>query len=197
MFEYARNTFQYWYHSDEPPTRNIQDSDYLAIVEDFATNLDSLNEAFSNAWYKLTTRDMGPYSRCAGTDVPPPQEFQLHLPSPSPAPHGDYWEAKEAIEDIVLSEDPTIEPDTFNGQSSYAALFVTLAFQCASTFRSTDYMGGCNGARIRFSPQKDWASNVGLDLVSIPMCVHIVGEGALDAGAHFRVVGAHEHELMI
>merc|ERR1712072_1421144 len=38
-----------------------------------------------------------------------------------------------------------------------------MAFQCASTFRDTDHGGGCNGARILNSPQKDF--NLNKDLV--------------------------------
>ena len=145
----------------------MQDPEYLALVELYASDLEALDTSFSNAWYKLTTRDMGPYSRCAGTDVPPSQDFQLPLPDPpaSSSSSSDYTEAVRDIKDIVFSVQSAIDPDTFEGKSSYAALLVTLAYQCASTFRITDYAGGCNGARIRFAPQNTWASNVGMDMV--------------------------------
>ena len=145
----------------------MQDPEYLALVKLYASDLKALENSFSNAWYKLTTRDMGPYSRCAGTDVPPPQAFQLPLPnSPSSSPSSDkYKSAMQALNRTISSVQSPIEPDTFKWKPSYAALFVTLAYQCASTFRITDYAGGCNGARIRFSPENTWASNVGMNMV--------------------------------
>ncbi|CAM9497503.1 unnamed protein product [Ectocarpus sp. 8 AP-2014] len=130
----------------------LNDLEYLALVELFASDQAALDEAFAASWYKLTSRDMGQFQRCVGTDVAPPQDFQLPLPD-APADNPDSDGAASAIVGI-LSSDP-----------SYPALFVTLAWQCASTFRATDYLGGCNGARIRFSPEKDWAGNQGLDEV--------------------------------
>ncbi|CAN0364389.1 unnamed protein product, partial [Pylaiella littoralis] len=130
----------------------LRDDKYYAIVQEFAASQEALDIAFSHAWYKLVTRDHGPVTRCAGPDVPPAQPFQLPLPV-APADLPSYDGAKEKIQEIITS-DP-----------SYASLFVTLAHQCAATYRVTDNVGGCNGARITFSPQSDWTVHRGLDMV--------------------------------
>lgn len=134
----------------------------------YAQSLEALGTSFAAAWYKLTTRDMGPVTRCEGTDVPPAQDFQLPLPdSTSDISSALLQEVTQAIKDAITTIDADVlEPDTFDGMSSYSALFVNLAFQCMASFRSTDYLGGCNGARIRFSPQSEWADNAGMDKVS-------------------------------
>ena len=110
------------------------------------------------------TRDMGPVTRCIGNDIPPPQPFQYPLPPP-PETLADFDEVKKDL----------IETMKENSIGEWSRL----AWQCASTFRQTDYMGGCNGARIRFSPQKDWLTNVNIDPapktlgVSASSCVYI------------------------
>ena len=127
------------------------DMDYLSIVQEFSGNLEGFDQEFARAWYKLTTRDMGPRSRCLNADAPEPQDWQYPLPGLTQSPP-DFSEVKARLDEL-LSSDTT----TFGS-------FTRLAWQCASTFRVTDYQGGCNGARIRQDPATGWEVNVNLDL---------------------------------
>ncbi|KAJ8603279.1 hypothetical protein CTAYLR_006938 [Chrysophaeum taylorii] len=129
------------------------DSAYREIVDLFAADLEYLEEQFASAWYKLTTRDMGPVTRCVGSDTPPAQDFQFPLPDP-PATLPDY----DAVAQMISE---TVNLAGADG-SALARYSVRLAWRCASTFRITDYRGGCNGARILLSPEADWPINAGL-----------------------------------
>jgi len=119
---------------------------YEPISRRFHENPDELAEAFAKAWYKLTHRDMGPYSCCLGALVPDePQIWQ------DPVPAADH-ELVEA-EDIALLKKEILD------QGLSIQELVRVAWASASTFRGTDRRGGANGARIRLSPQKDWDAN--------------------------------------
>jgi len=114
-------------------------------------SMTEFDEAFASAWYKLTTRDMGPHSRCIGPIVPPPQSWQYPLPDPSNE-LADFAAVKQQLETLLW------------GNHDLRGMLCRLAWRCSATFRSTDYLGGCNGARIRLSPQKDWPVNTNLFL---------------------------------
>ena len=66
--------------------------------------------------------------------VPHPQPFQHTLPD-SPETLPDYVPVAEAIEDYMEDDSEDMK------------MFIQLALNCASTFRATDYRGGCNEQR--------------------------------------------------
>lgn len=142
---------------------------FLPHVQEFARNLSALEHEFAIAWYHLTSHDMGPHSRCIGPFVPPPQSWQHPLPPPpSPDQLPNLDDVKTRILAVMRPASPhsALAPDS-DGKSLYyyGAAFVKLAWQCAATFRRTDYQGGCNGARVRFAPQALWDVNRGMDAV--------------------------------
>ena len=57
---------------------------------------------FAHAWYKLTTRDMGPRSRCSNSEAPPAQDWQYPLPPPS-LPEPDYSQVNNIFSGITPS----------------------------------------------------------------------------------------------
>jgi catalase (peroxidase I) len=112
------------------------------------------------------TRDMGPVTRCLGPFVPPAQPFQMPLPAPAKK-LADFDAVAADVKSLIASNQPAASPADrgADGKPTYAAQLAQLAAACAGTYRATDYAGGCNGARIRFAPQKDWPDNKGLDKV--------------------------------
>ena len=118
------------------------DPAYRQISERFYRDPDYFSEVFARAWFKLTHRDMGPKSRYIGLEVPT-EDLIWQDPIPKGNAHFsiDAAKAKIAASSLSIGE------------------LVATAWDSARTFRGSDKRGGANGARIRLSPQKDWAGN--------------------------------------
>jgi catalase-peroxidase len=122
------------------------DPAYEKISRRFLENPDQFADAFARAWFKLTHRDMGPRARYLGADVP--QEVLVWQDPIPPVDHPLVGEQEvAALKKQVLESGLTVPQ------------LVTTAWASASTFRGSDKRGGANGARIRLTPQKDWAVN--------------------------------------
>lgn len=119
---------------------------YEKISRRFHQNPAEFADAFARAWFKLTHRDMGPLSRYLGEEAP---AEVLLWQDPIPA-------ADHAL--IDAGDIDALKTDILATGLSVADL-VSVAWASASTFRGSDKRGGANGARIRLSPQKDWAAN--------------------------------------
>ncbi|MFU8807059.1 MAG: catalase/peroxidase HPI, partial [Bradymonadaceae bacterium] len=124
----------------------IKDPEYLKISKRFHENPAEFADAFARAWYKLTHRDMGPVARYLGPEVP---KEELLWQDPVPAVDHGLIDARDitALKAKLLESGPSISQ------------LVSTAWASASTFRNSDKRGGANGARIRLTPQKDWAVN--------------------------------------
>jgi catalase-peroxidase len=119
-----------------------EDPAYRKISERFHKNPDQFADAFARAWFKLLHRDMGPRSRYIGPEVP---AEELIWQDPVPAGYAGY--NVDAVKAQIAASGLSIQE------------MVETAWASASTFRGSDMRGGANGARIRLSPQKDWAVN--------------------------------------
>jgi catalase-peroxidase len=127
---------------------------YEPISRRFHKNPDQFADAFARAWFKLTHRDMGPRVRYLGPEVP-----KEVLPWQDPVPAVDHKPIDAS--DIAALKDKILA----SGLS--VAQLVSTAWGSASTYRGSDKRGGANGARIRLSPQKDWAVNQPAQLAKV------------------------------
>ncbi len=119
---------------------------YEPIARRFFEHPDQLAEAFAQAWFKLTHRDMGPRSRYLGSELPT-AEFLWQDPLP-PVTH-----------DLIDDQDVAALKGKILAAGLSVSQLVATAWASASTFRGSDMRGGANGARIRLAPQKDWEVN--------------------------------------
>ncbi len=130
------------------------DPAYEKISRRFHEHPDQFADAFARAWFKLTHRDMGPIQRYLGPLVP-----KETLIWQDPIPAVDHPLVSEA--DIAALKAKIL------GAGLSVSQLVGAAWASASTFRGSDKRGGANGARIRLSPQKDWAVNNPSDLTAV------------------------------
>lgn len=121
------------------------DPAYGKISKRFHEHPEEFRLAFAKAWYKLTHRDVGPYSRCLGPEVAQPQLWQDPVPAVN--------------HPLVGDADVAVLKRTILASGLRVSDLVSTAWASASTFRGSDKRGGANGARIRLAPQKDWAVN--------------------------------------
>ena len=122
------------------------DPEYDKISRHFLDNPDDFKEAYQQAWFKLTHRDMGPISRFLGSEAPKKPSIWM-----DPVPQVDH-------QLIDNSDITSLKEQILNSELSISQL-VSTAWASASTFRGSDKRGGANGARIRLAPQKDWEVN--------------------------------------
>ena len=118
---------------------------YGPISKRFYENPKEFEKAFAKAWYKLTHRDMGPYARCLGPEVPEPQLWQ------DPVPAVDH----KLVDDADIAE---LKKKILASGLTTSEL-VSTAWSSASTFRGSDKRGGANGGRVRLAPQMTWEAN--------------------------------------
>jgi catalase-peroxidase len=123
-----------------------EDPAYRKITQRWLENPREFEQAYARAWFKLTHRDMGPASRYVGPAMPG-ETFVWQ----DPVPKANYTAIDSAdvasLKSALLASGLTV-PE-----------LVRTAWASAATYRDTDKRGGANGARLRLSPQKDWAAN--------------------------------------
>ncbi|EED22665.1 bifunctional catalase-peroxidase Cat2 [Talaromyces stipitatus ATCC 10500] len=119
---------------------------YEKISRRFLENPDQFADAFARAWFKLLHRDVGPRSLYLGPEVP-----SEVLPWQDPVPAVNH--------PLIGNEDIAALKQHILGTGVNPSNFISTAWASASTFRGSDKRGGANGARIRLSPQREWAVN--------------------------------------
>ena len=127
---------------------------YEKISRRYLANPKELADAFAQAWFKLTHRDMGPLARYLGPLVP---AEPLIWQDPVPAVNHPLIQAQE----IATLKSKLLASGLTTSQ------LVGTAWASAATFRGSDKRGGTDGGRLALAPQKDWAVNQPAELAKV------------------------------
>jgi catalase-peroxidase len=119
---------------------------YEPISRFYHQNPDAFADAFAQAWFKLTHRDLGPRSNYLGPEAP--AEILI-------------WQDPIPPADLPLLDSSAIDEikQLIRNSGFTVTELVETAWASASTFRGSDKRGGANGARLRLEPQCNWAVN--------------------------------------
>jgi catalase-peroxidase len=143
---------------------------YEKISRRFYANPQKFADAFAKAWFKLTHRDMGPFTRYLGPEVPKePQLWQDPVPA--------------VTHEVIDANDIATLKDKILVSGLSISQLASTAWASASSFRGTDKRGGANGARIRLAPQKDWAVNNPPELAKVLKVLEGIQKAFNDAQA--------------
>jgi len=123
-----------------------EDPIYREIAKEFLENPDKFEEAFAESWFKLTHRDLGPERR--------------YIWKEKPKKLFSWQEPLNEKDRVYLSEEEVRELKGLIKESNISLRdLLYVAWSSASTYRDSDKRGGADGAKIRFSPMKDWEVN--------------------------------------
>jgi catalase-peroxidase len=127
---------------------------YEKISRRYLANPKELADAFAQAWFKLTHRDMGPLARYLGPLVP---AEPLIWQDPIPAVNHPLVHAQ----DVASLKGKLLAAGLTTSQ------LVSTAWASAATFRGSDKRGGTDGGRLALAPQKDWLVNQPAELAKV------------------------------